>query len=55
MFSRGAQTSGDGKSVGMVSPSGEVRRALPRMERMWCAMVLCCSTLQWFSKDRMTG
>lgn len=49
------QTSGDGKSVGMVSPRGVVRSALPRMELMWWAMTFCCSTLQWFSKERMTG
>lgn len=48
-------TSGDGKFVGMPSPRGEVMSALPRMELMWRAMTSCCSTLQWFSKERITG
>ena len=48
-------TSGEGKQVGMVSPRGCVSRAGPRMELMCWAMTFCCSTLQWFSRDRMTG
>lgn len=48
-------TSGEGKQVGTSFPSGRLRRALPRMEVMWWAMSFCCSTEQWFSKDRITG
>lgn len=49
------QTSGDGKSVGIPPPRGAVTSALPRMELMWSAMTSCCATLQWFSKERITG
>lgn len=48
-------TSGEGKCVGIWSPRGLVTKALPKIEIKCWAMVFCCSTLQWFSKDRITG
>ena len=47
------QTSGEGNLVGMVR--GSVTSAAPRMEARWWAMSFCCGTVQWFSKDRITG
>lgn len=48
-------TSGEGKLEGMLFPRGFVSKASPRMEIKWWAMSFCCSTVQWFSKDKMTG
>lgn len=48
-------TSGPGSVVGMYFPKGWVSRALPKMEVKYRAMVFCCSMVQWFSKDKITG
>lgn len=48
-------TSGDGSSSGFWASSASVTSASPRMVRRWWAMTACCSSPQWFSRDRMTG
>ena len=48
-------TSGEG-NLGGIFPSGVLFSSLsPRMSLRCWAMTRCCSTLQWFSMDRMTG
>lgn len=47
-------TSGEGRQV--VAPSsGRSNSMGPRVARRWRAITRCCSKLQWFSRDRMTG
>jgi hypothetical protein len=47
-------TSGEGRLV--VTPSsGRSNSMGPRMARRCRAITRCCSRLQWFSRDRMTG
>lgn len=48
-------TSGDGNSSGFWESSACVTSTSPRMARRWRAMTACCSSPQWFSRDRMTG
>lgn len=55
MLCADTRTSGEGNAVGMCSPRGLVISALPRMEIMCSAISFCWSTLQWFSRDRITG
>lgn len=48
------RTSGEGRLV--VTPSsGRSNSMGPRMVRRCRAITRCCSRLQWFSRDRMTG
>lgn len=48
------RTSGDGRLV--VTPSnGRSNSMGPRIVRRCRAITRCCSRLQWFSRDRMTG
>lgn len=48
-------TSGDGNPIGAL-PSNVLFSSLsPRMWLRCWAMTLCCSMLQWFSMDKMTG
>lgn len=51
----GSITSGDGSSSGFWESSACVTSMSPRMVRRWRAMAACCSSPQWFSRDRMTG
>lgn len=51
----GCITSGEGSSSGFGESSACVTSMSPRMVRRWRAMAACCSSPQWFSRDRMTG
>lgn len=51
----GSLTSGDGSSSGFRESSACVTSMSPRMVRRWRAMAACCSSPQWFSRDKMTG
>lgn len=48
-------TSGDGSWVGTRPSMVAVRSCSPRMSRSCWASTSCCSMLQWFSRDRITG
>lgn len=48
-------TSGEGRSFCGWPLRGLVSSLLPRMARRCLAMTACCSTEQWFSKDRIRG
>lgn len=48
-------TSGEGRSFSGWALRGLVSSLLPRMVRRCLAMTACCSTEQWFSKDRIRG
>lgn len=51
----GGITSGDGSSSGFWESKAFVTSMSPRMLRRWWAMTACCSSPQWFSRDRITG
>lgn len=48
-------TSGDGSWMGALPSSVVFSSLSPRMTLRCWAMTLCCSMLQWFSMDMMTG
>lgn len=50
-----SSTSGEGRSFSGWSLRGLVSSLWPRMVRRCLAMTACCSTEQWFSKDRIRG
>lgn len=53
--SRERRTSGEGRSCSGWELRGLVRSLLPRMVQRCVAMTACCSTEQWFSRDRIRG
>lgn len=55
LFKSALFTSGDGSPMGALPFRVLFSSLSPRMWLRCSAMTLCCSTLQWFSTDRMTG
>lgn len=48
-------TSGEGRLWESSPPRGLVSSLSPRVDRRIWAMTVCCSTEQWFSRDRIRG